>query len=411
MVILALLPAVRLAPLAYSHPSPPIFVADNTVVFRVDPSTGALVVLTDLTDLSQGAGPWTEEQIKGGPKGGGWVTHPSLAISAPGELLLYGCATDGCFLFRVNAASGRRSLIYAFHNKTNPFHAMGPIGLSGLAIHPSGDAMILNPFVGSGGNGSLVAVNLSTGANKTISDFGDPSQGPTGTAWAAGIAVDRSGATFVPARVSLPCVCWSVFSVDPISGRRTVLTQFWDAAQGPTQGAGVNGAIAVAVEPSGSVLSSGNTRLIRIDSVGRRTLVSDFEDPSQGPSGILILALAVDAAGQVYVLTTPRVLFGGSLIAVDPSTGTRRKISDFGSLSFPTGIAVAASTLTSTSTASSTSTSVSTVKTTAGTTAPSRPQTTRPIPGYTAEPIALGLALAFVSAALLRKRRLRPRSL
>jgi hypothetical protein len=71
---------------------------------------------------------------------------------------------------------------------------------------------------------------------------------------------------------------------------------------------------------------------------GQRTIVSDFTDSTQGPLGDFITFLAIDASGNVLV-TDIGAGPSGALFSVDPATGQRTILSDFGdSTQGPTGI-------------------------------------------------------------------------
>lgn len=65
---------------------------------------------------------------------------------------------------------------------------------------------------------------------------------------------------------------------------------------------------------------------------GRRTLLSDFGNPAQGPLGSSLGSVAVGPSGQIYVsdLFAGEPSFGGALFEIDPDTGNRTLVSNFG---------------------------------------------------------------------------------
>ena len=135
----------------------------------------------------------------------------------------------------------------------------------------------------------------------------------------------------------------ALFSVDPSNGVRTVISDFGNSLQGPL---GVNPK-GVAIEPSGSVLAidenaGTNNRgaLFRVDpSTGLRTLLSDFGNPSQGtvfpatgsPLPLGPRDVAVEASGSILVSDHQAgTNFHGALFRIDPANGIRTIVSDFG---------------------------------------------------------------------------------
>jgi sugar lactone lactonase YvrE len=239
--------------------------------------------------------------------------------------------------------TGTRALVSDFDNR-----AQGPTGSrpSAIAIEAAGTAIIADPAAGRAQQGALFRVNPSTGARVLLSDFGNPRQGETGDD-PGGVAIDGSGAILVidPAAGS----AGKLFRVDPGNGNRTVVSDFGDRAQGPT-GSSPEG---VAVEASGTILvidpnagTALNGALFRVDpGTGNRSLLSDFGDDRQGPVGSSPGHVAVEASGTI-VVTDPGIGDGGALVRVDPSTGARAIVSDFGSLSdgplgeHPAGVSV-----------------------------------------------------------------------
>ena len=120
-----------------------------------------------------------------------------------------------------------------------------------------------------------------------------------------------------------------LFRVDPITGHRTILSDFKNPAQGPS---GDNPSD-LAIDESGNILvidfeglSFPDGALFSVDPItGDRTLISDFSDISQGPLGRLPLGVYVDPSGTIFVADEGRGLF-----SVDPISGNRTLITNFG---------------------------------------------------------------------------------
>jgi hypothetical protein len=188
-------------------------------------------------------------------------------------------------------------------------------------------------FLGDFPLGKLVKVDPATRVESTLSHFSDPSQGPTAgpplspgppPKFYAAVAVENTAAVFVAHPTFGTNGQGALFHVDPATGVRTIVSDFGDASQGPSQQR-TFGIRELAIEPSGDLLVFyPGPLLIRVNrSTGMRTIVGDFQDPAQGPV-IEPTALAVEESG--------RILVGGlgGVVRVDPSTGTRALLSDFG---------------------------------------------------------------------------------
>jgi hypothetical protein len=163
----------------------------------------------------------------------------------------------------------------------------------------SGDILVADEFAGTGGVGALFKVDPSTGARTIFSDFGDPTQGPTGID-PSDVAVEASGTILVIDESAGTGGLGTLFRIDPVTGVRTILSNFGDIAQGPTGDAPVG----VAVEASGSILViDEDGPLFRVDPVtGVRTILSDFDDATQGPTGDNPVGVAVEASGTILVI-------------------------------------------------------------------------------------------------------------
>jgi hypothetical protein len=187
---------------------------------------------------------------------------------------------------------------------------------------------------GTGLAGALFTVHPVTGNRTILSDFGDLTQGPTGVD-SQGIALHPSGAILVTDHEAGTGGLGALFVVDRATGARTLLSDFGDASQGPTG----HTPVGVAVDASGAILvtdlNAGTGALGALFAVdpatGARTILSDFGDGSQGPAGSNPLGIAVAAGGTILVIDFGAGTGGfGALFTVDPATGTRTILSDFG---------------------------------------------------------------------------------
>jgi hypothetical protein len=246
--------------------------------------------------------------------------------------------------------TGTRTLLSTFSNATQ-----GPLGdnPTGVAVEASGFILVIDYAVGTGGNGVLFRVDPATGNRTLLSDFGNSAQGPTGVD-PVGVAVEASGFILVIDEDAGTNSAGALFRVDPVTGNRTLLSNFGDSAQGDTGIQAEN----VAVEAAGTLLviasdggTNGEGELFRLDPVtGNRTQLSNFGQENQGPKGTNPTDVAVEASGFILVSDPAQGTSGlGALFRVDPATGNRTLFSDFGNPaqgpteSSPEGVAVEAS--------------------------------------------------------------------
>jgi cysteine-rich repeat protein len=269
---------------------------------------------------------------------------------APGHIVIadqqYGDSTNGFRggLFLVKA-SGARSLLSDFNNAAQgPLGSGGPVAISGIVVESAGTVLVSDRASGTGNRGQVFRVDAS-GMRSVLTDFGNAAQGPI-AAQPTGIALEANGNVLVAAlQINGTFPFGVLFRVNPATGNRTVLSDFNDAALGPQS----NNPYDLAVEANGRVLvidlnagTSALGALFRVNqNTGRRTLLSDFGDMSQGQLGMDPTGVAVDSTGGIWVvdqrggLINPNI---GILLRVDPTTGFRTLASDFSdSLTGPTG--------------------------------------------------------------------------
>ena len=216
--------------------------------------------------------------------------------------------------------------------------AQGPLGLHPEALHfdVDGDFLVADENHPDPTLAFLVfKVDRVTGRRRVLSDFSDARKGPV-SAGLERVAVEPgTHNVIVTDRDYGAGRNGALFRVNRFTGRRTIITDFGDATLGP-----------VAVNPEGIVFESDrliviqdenehDSQLIRVDlQTGRRAFIARYSDPAQGvladhpegpgrlPDGRL---LVVDEGGE-----DGEEGAAGAILVVDPSTGFRTRLSDFG---------------------------------------------------------------------------------
>ena len=128
----------------------------------------------------------------------------------------------------------------------------------------------------------------------------------------------------------------AIFRVDPVTGKRRLLSDFADAAQGADV-ADLWFSKGLAIETSGQILAASGgsiaaprNLLLRIDrNTGKRTVLSDFDNPEQGNLGVNLAGVALEKSGNIIVgATSDPSVATFSLFRVQPKTGQRALLSD-----------------------------------------------------------------------------------
>ena len=196
---------------------------------------------------------------------------------------------------------------------------------------PTGEILVTD----RGGAGKLFSVNPDTGAKTVLSDFADSTKGPLGVD-PSGVAVTPAGTVVVVDR-GASAGRGQVLWVDPATGVRTLLDDMGTAT--PLGG----DPIGIALAADGKVLTahrqagtSSQGQIVRLDpATGTRTQVSDFGSAGQGPTGVDPIGVAVVPQplhpGDIWVADQDAGTGGrGGLFRVDRTTGERVLVSDFG---------------------------------------------------------------------------------
>ncbi len=288
-------------------------------LYRLDAASGARTLVSNFGNAAQG------------PLG---LDPFNMAQEAGGTFLVIdGTAGTGGrgALFRVDRVSGNRTLVSDFGNA-----AKGPLGLdpSDLALEATGTLLVIDFNAGTGNAGALFRVDAATGNRTLVSDFGNGVQGMLGSD-PFGLALEAAGTVLVIDFSAGTDFRGALFRVDRVSGNRNLVSLLASGNQGPLGESPFD----LAVEAAGTVLiadrSAGATHngaLFRVDAAsGFRGLVSDFASAAQGPLGRTPFGLTLEAAGTVLVIDDEAgTNNAGALFRVDRLTGRRTLVSDFG---------------------------------------------------------------------------------
>jgi len=312
---------VGASPKAHAQPSVgDILVMDvHGELFQVDPTTGTRTLLSDFGNPTQG--------LPG-------VLPLGIAVETTGAILVVdmaaGTASHGA-LFRVDPTTGTRTLLSDFANP-----AQGPLGGDPIDVTVEATGAILVSDSLAVSSGALFRMDPMTGTRTLLSDFGNPAQGPLGRA-PDGVAVETTGAILVVDPAAGTAFHGALFRVDPTTGTRTLLSDFGNPIQGPLG----NSPSRVAIEAVGTILVTDRVVapgildvLYRVDpTTGTRTLLSDFGNPAQGPLGGYPCGVAVEMSGAILVADADAgTALHGGLFRMNPTTGMRILLSDFGNL-------------------------------------------------------------------------------
>ena len=302
---------------------PPVSTA---VLFQVDPVSGARTVVagfgagnpTAVAVEVDGSVLVTDNAAGTDPSGGtsGWGVLYRLRLDAATGTYDRTILTD----FGVGASTGRNPLA--------------------VAVEPDGNILVI---AGSGGSTGipvtnralLVRVDPLTGARAVVSDFGNPGQGGLGVE-PRGVAVEAGGHVFViDAQAGFGGAGsgqGELVRIDPLTGMRASVSNFGTGANPGSNPTSLalegNGQVLVTDEGHPSTAPLG--LLFRVDSpTGIRNILSDFNvGPNLGrePEGV-----ALEHDGGILVVDKHAgALNRGMLFRVDPQSGARTIVSDFG---------------------------------------------------------------------------------
>jgi hypothetical protein len=204
----------------------------NGVLFKIDPETGIRSIFSDFGNTAQGPIASSPVSIAVAPAGLLGL-KPVLLVLNQG-IGVYDVGEDAVFAIDEN---GNRTIL---SNLGNP--ALGPVSLASerISVAPGLQGLGTSIYVtdseaGTNGSGALIRINPQDGTRTIASDFGNADQGQLGEDVSdlvfGGVGsgnfliTDDSLGTF-PTQAKL-------FSVNPGTGQRSVLTDCSNTALGP----------------------------------------------------------------------------------------------------------------------------------------------------------------------------------
>ena len=206
----------------------------------------------------------------------------------------------------------------------------------GLAVNAQGKVIANLDKLGEG-KYALVRIDPETDKRAFITDLTNPAQGVTESdRFITDLAIERAGKILIGTARGSGQPDSAIFRVHPVTGKRRLLSDFADAAQGADV-ADLWFSRGLAIETSGQILAASGgsiaaprNLLLRIDrNTGQRSVLSDFDNPEQGNSGVSLAGVAVEKSGNIIVgaMSDPSVATF-SLFRVQPKTGRRALLSD-----------------------------------------------------------------------------------
>lgn len=273
--------------------------------FRIDLATGKRTLISAYTKADNDKLFDEPNSSAALNRGGKW--WEKAAISPVGDIFVF---SDNRYdlrsnntnksIYRISPSDGSRQLL---SNLTDP--------KADITVNAIPDNMVVMPTnqLLLDTTGKITAVNLATSQLSVLSDSSIASQGP---AFSALLGTDPYGDLFGLAVSGL-------VQVDTNTGTRTAFANY-----------GIDPAKAITlIDSTGNILSITDSILHKYNNVGSTSLISNFNDPGQGP--VISNAKAINEAGdgRLVVLDGGTGTGLGKLVAIDPSTGARTLLSDF----------------------------------------------------------------------------------
>jgi hypothetical protein len=181
---------------------------------------------------------------------------------------------------------------------------------------------------------AIVRVDPDTDARVRVSDLKNPAQGRI-LCLITDLTLEDSGQILIS---TLPDCTFSfaeIYRVQPKTGKRRLLSDFTNAEQGIL--ATTNGYTGTAVETSGQILVNALGTIEQVDLIlrvdpktGQRTVLSNLHDSAQGILCQVPAGLAVESSKNIVVTAVKNPTTNGtdSLFRVNPKTGRRALLSD-----------------------------------------------------------------------------------
>jgi len=185
---------------------------------------------------------------------------------------------------------------------------------------------------GTDGMGELFEIDPDNGNRTSISDFGNIAQGPLGGLEGDMLGIALGNDVIYVTKVEADPNS-GLFSVDPNTGNRTLLSDWTDNNQGPLgvfpADVLVDGSdIYVIDEQAGT---DGRGALFKLDLSGNRTILSDFGNPGQGPLGGSPIGIGLGSNNVIWVINVDGGTGDlGTVFSIDKTSGQRTLVSDGG---------------------------------------------------------------------------------
>ncbi|PMQ05936.1 hypothetical protein DyAD56_06725 [Dyella sp. AD56] len=309
-------------------------------LFIVDQSSGNRTLFSDFGSSAQG-------DTGVDPSGVGWMPAGLLGLLGSAEAIVTdsSAGTNGQgALFEVDPVTGYRAQLSDFGNSVQGDVGQDP---SGVLVVPgllglTAQILVVDPMAGTNGQGAIFSVN-SSGSRALLTDFGvGTNQGvyPDSMVYWPGL-LGLLGSTILVADGSAGTNGQGeLFTVDPGTGTRNVLSDFGNSAQGWVDTNPESTPMSVTISPSGAIYvlvqelsSGGGGAVVQVNPTnGFRTLLTDFGTGSTAqtaiaPNGITWLS----SSGLLGVTDADGGPEGnGALLTVNPSTYQVQTLSDFG---------------------------------------------------------------------------------
>lgn len=246
--------------------------------------------------------------------------------------------SDSTALLKVDPSTGYRTLVSDFGQgdlNEGVFNYGLAVNAKGKVIASQHKQVLPNLEI----HEVLVHIDPETDARILVSDLFNPDQGAiySGT-FITDLVIEHSGKILIGTANENNFASGAIFRVNPSTGKRKLLSDLTNAAQGPV--ASLYFSTGLATEASKQIVAITNTVadennnlfggdfLLRIDpKTGQRTVLSDFGNPTQGIIGFIPRGAVVEKSGKIIV-SAILTEFSSSLFRVDPKTGQRTLLSD-----------------------------------------------------------------------------------
>jgi len=278
----------------------PVDQEDHAVAVRVDSAGSVYVTGSSRGDGTQSDYATVKYDADGnelwvarydGP-GSGEDTAAALVLDPAGNVYVTGASDDsstGLDYATVKYDNDGNQLWVARYNGPGN----GEDGAAGLAVDPSGNVYVTGRSAGSGGDFDMATVSYDPGGNQVSAvrhngSAGGPDEG-------VGITVDELYDVYVTGFSENTGSGYDVTTIKYDSTANVIWTALYNSP-----GNGIDRAVALALDPSGNLVVTGETEgdgniTIKYDPAGTELWAAPYADPGS------TAALALDGAGNVYV--------------------------------------------------------------------------------------------------------------